>query len=259
MAYSIRDTFSFLGVTVIPVLMEFMRHTYGLHGAYFLLGAISWNAVAAGILLRPSALEKNNEVMDASFAPTENIQGKDKSIQNAMLVLKGRIVSMVTLLFNFLSLSPVIHHPIFIVFLTVHALICYNFTVWAIFLVPFGTSLGFSSEHAVLFSSAGGIGGLFGKFLVSLIFYFDKMHPLAASVVPSVTWCLAVSCYVISDDYMVLLGTSLVSGFSLAYIDAATIAMFPRYVCAAHLRQGIVLNYLGSGLGVQLGGILSGK
>lgn len=256
-AYSIRDIFSFLGVSTMPVIMEYLRRTYGIHNAYFLLGGISWNTVVAGILIKPSERDSRSNHNDQNETNWDRPTNAGKVLIDVSSLIT-KLLNAVIAIIRFLDISPAVRHPMFLAYLLTYFFFSYNFTVWSIFLVPLGTSLGFKPDEAVLFSTAGGIGGFFGKIVVLLLFYFDKINPFTAIVFPSLLWCVAVSFYVVSAEYVTLLLASAVTGFSLAYIDASIIGILPRYLCAVHLRQGTVMAFFYGGLGMQLGGIVTG-
>lgn len=254
LAYSVRDLLLYLGISCMPPLLESFLSNYGLNWTFMLLGAINWNTVVSGVLLKqvkPSARQgKILPVVDTLSGETGRGNIKEQNQGNSHPCLA---------LFSFLSVSPALHHPIFFLFILVHSLVMVNFVIWALFLVPYGVSLGYKPGVAVFLSTFGGIGGLAGKLTVIVVFYLDKMNHIIAIIIPSTVYGFALAGYILSDGYIMLLISSMMSGFALGYAEASTSAMLPWYLCEKHLRQGLAMSYLYSGIFMQLGGILAGK
>lgn len=51
-ALSSRETGTYIGVAFMPTLMEFLRSSYGLQRSHLVLGAITWNCIECGLLLK---------------------------------------------------------------------------------------------------------------------------------------------------------------------------------------------------------------
>ncbi|KAJ8045709.1 hypothetical protein HOLleu_08767 [Holothuria leucospilota] len=251
LAYSIRELFTYLGVTFMPPMMEFFRGQYGLHGSFLVTGAVIWNAVVSGVLMKSVNSPKYAATDERTVAPMET--------ESALSRGKNEKQSTHQEFLSFLSISPAVEHPTFALFMIIHSLFSYIFVVWALFLVPFATSIGFSPEIAVFLSTAGGVGGFLGKIAVVVMFYLERMNILVSSLVPAAMYSLALLGYIFSEQYTVLLGVSVVSGFSIAFADAALNASMPRYLPERLIKQGTVMSYIYSGVFMQLGGIISGK
>ncbi|KAJ8032586.1 hypothetical protein HOLleu_26146 [Holothuria leucospilota] len=253
LAYSIRDLFLYLGISFMPPLLEFLLRNYGLSWTFLLLGAIDWHTVISGVLLKqakPSACQgKKLPAVDTSLKDTDRGAMTKRSQVNSHPCLA---------LFSFLGVSPALHHPIFVLFILLHSIVSFNFVIWALFLVPYGVSLGYQPGVAVFLSTFGGIGGLVGKLIVIIVFYFDKMNQITATVIPCTVYGIALAGYMLFDGHIMLVISSILSGLSLGYADASTSAMLPWYLCEKHLRQGLAMSYFYSGLFMQLGGIIAG-
>ncbi|KAJ8033649.1 hypothetical protein HOLleu_23961 [Holothuria leucospilota] len=235
----------------MPPAVEFLRGTYGLHGAFLILGAIMWNGAAVGMLLRPRK-------KSIARLKTENEDGHDSNkllLENSS---NGNANSCTDYENSFLGLSAITHHPLFGLSVIVHSLTNFNFVIWALYLVPYGISLGYHPQLAALLSTSGGAGGFIGKVLVIVVFHHGRMTQIISNAVPGIIYGIALAGYILCDNYDFLLIFSFMSGFSLAFADASTCAMIPRYICSRHLRPGIVLFYFCGGVFTQLGGIIAG-
>lgn len=250
LAYSLRDTFFYVGVTAMPPALEYVRGKYGLHAAFLILGAITWNGVVAGVLLKPS---HNAKVTSKN----ENEESKDPENccnKSEKDTFDGNYSHT-----SFVGISALTNHPLFSVCVLLHSLTNFNFVVWTLFLVPYGTSLGYPPEVAVYLSTLGGIGGFAGKIVVIIVFYYGKMNQILSNAVPGVIFGTALVGYILCENYLLLLLFSFWSGLSLAFADASTCAMVTRYICNQHLRHGIVMFYLCGGTFIQLGGTVAGN
>ncbi|KAJ8021115.1 hypothetical protein HOLleu_40889 [Holothuria leucospilota] len=159
----------------------------------------------------------------------------------------------------FCGISYLAKLPSFVLLLFIHCIICYNFVSWAIFLVPYGVSLGFRPDVVVFLSTAGGIGGFWGKVSLLAVFYCDVGNTLVLFVVPAFTFTVGLIGYIFTTNYFLLLASSIISGFSIAFAEGAASAVLPHFICRCHLRQGIAFSYLCTGIFFQTSGILSGE
>lgn len=172
---SMKELFNFVGISLMPPLVEVARSNYGFHGAYLILGAFTWNSIVCGMLMRPpvqpkSAHNEDFEVGDSRQDANNNIEVR-KQNENV-----------------FFDISYLVKCPLFVLLLFIHCITCYNFVSWVLFLVPYGVSLGFCSDVAVFFSTAGGIGGFLGKVSLLAVFYCDVGNTLVLCVVPAFTF-----------------------------------------------------------------------
>ncbi|XP_071855558.1 monocarboxylate transporter 12-like isoform X1 [Apostichopus japonicus] len=254
-AFSARELNTYIGVSAMPPLMDYCRSYYGTHSSYLLLGAISWNCIVCGVLLKPAI---GFDERGGTF--------RDKPL-SFMMRLRESVGCMPTdtsfnnVCYKILAIfshSPVMNHPNFAIFLVIHSIFYYTFTAWALYLVPFGTSLGYPSHQAVYLSTAGGIGGFCGKLLAIMIFHMNKMTIISGALLPSCTVCTGLFVYIVTSNYSFLIFASFICGFGIAYADSALNGMIPSYLCNNHLRQGSAISYLYAGILMQCGGSLSG-
>ncbi|KAJ8021052.1 Monocarboxylate transporter 12 [Holothuria leucospilota] len=262
-AFSTRELSTYVGVSVMPPLMEVLRSSYGLQGSYLIFGAIAWNCVVCGLLLKspPNQTSTRSVCEELKFLLRKinccYLDNYKEPYSNEGVAKRLQI--QLWNLANIFSLAPAIKHPRFAVFLLIHSLFYYTFTAWALFLVPFGISIGFSATVAVYLSTAGGVGGFVGKLLAIAVFHFEKMNSLTGALIPSLICCVGLTGYIFTTDYLFLLLYSSLCGFALAFADSALNGMIPRYLCENHLKQGSAISYLFGGVFMQLGGVLSGK
>ncbi|KAJ8023523.1 hypothetical protein HOLleu_35986 [Holothuria leucospilota] len=262
-ALSSREIGTYVGVALMPALMEYLRSTYGLQGSYLVLGAIAWNCIPCGLLLKhpPGKPTTHSLVVELKLiccamncCRVEN-NSPSCSKDNFGRVLLEKFTSFVKLF----SLAPAIAHPRFAIYLILHSMLYYTLAAWALYLVPFGVSTGLSQTIAVYLSTAGGLGGFVGKVLAIVLFHFDKMNIFLAGVFPSIICCFGLAGYTLTTDYIWLLIFSSICGFSIALADSALSAMLPLFVCDLHLKQASALSYLFGGVCMLLGGIVSGR
>lgn len=253
-AYSTKELFTYLGIIVIPIMVDIIRRQYGLFGSYLIMGAVSWNTVISGMLLKPTkrqtkasldALTSEDAQLTTHGDTSNNLGNSSEGVRHMLLEL--------------VNVAPIVEHHTFAPFLAMHSFFCFTFASWAIFLVPFGKSQGLSSEVAVLLSAAGGVGGFLGKTAVVIVVWFDCMNVVTSSVVPATICTISLSGYLVASSFLGLATASFFCGFALAYGDAALTGSLPYYLCKMHFRQGAALTYFCSGLFIQIGGIVSGK
>lgn len=255
--YSVRELFTFIGVTTVPVLVDTLRSTYGFYGSYFILGGISFNTVVCGVLMVP--VQNNSRLKPRNAPTTINLTDRERKYKKSITSQLFGVIEGLKRMKSLLDFSPVLKHPIYAIFLLIHGLFSYNFVAWALFLVPFGKSIGLSPEAAVILSTSGGLGGLVGKLAVFFPFYCRKMNAMTSSLVPAFVAFIGLIGYLLSTNYAVLLLSSGAFGFSFAYSDTALNGLIPRYVCKTHVKQGTVLSYLVNGIFMQVSGIMSGE
>ncbi|XP_071854827.1 uncharacterized protein [Apostichopus japonicus] len=251
-AYSVRELFTYLGIVVIPILVDNFRRRYGLFGSYLLMGAVSWNTVLSGLLMKPkkgiAKIPGNKQKKED--AQTTNQEDDSNSIDNSREKSKHTHVELC-------SGALFYEHPQFVPFVVIQAFFSLTFATWAIFLVPFGRSKGFPSEVAVLLSAIGGVGGFLGKIVVLVVFWYNRMNTIAAIVVPAITCASSFSGYLVSHTFWGLALSSFCCGFTLAYADGALGGTVPDHLCERHIRQGMAVLFVCNGLAMQLGGIIS--
>ncbi|KAJ8036077.1 hypothetical protein HOLleu_19944 [Holothuria leucospilota] len=256
---SIRKLFAYVGITLIPPLVELLRSKFGFNGAYLILGAICWNGVVCPLLLKD---DKTHQKCSCSHSSKKksydllngNTSGDSHKDQDTQTKDKGKLIVC-----NLRLLSSVTSHPLYSGLILTEGLFYYNFVIWAIFLVPFGRSVGLKPSAAVFLSTAGGFGGLIGKLVAFLVCYVDKMNAISAFLVPALLCNCGVFGYIITKNSLSLYIFSSICGFSFAFSDTALSGMVPRYVCSYHLRQGAAIGYIVTGTFMQLGGIISGQ
>ena len=169
-ASTISGLFEFVGIAVLPPVLQSVKERYGLGESLILYGAILWNMIVVGMCFREPARGSQQRREATS----------DKN-QQGIPVLKFCSVFSKHRNFGILLLMEFLAYNVFL--------------SWALFLVSLGTSsAGLSEDQAVLLSTFGGIGGFLGKISAILLFYFERMNPYTSSVIPlAIKWSLLVS------------------------------------------------------------------
>lgn len=267
-AFGGRELSTYLGVAVFPPLLELFRSTYGLHGAYILLGAVSSHCIVSGVLLKPatgktcvttkSKLKLQEKPCFGHLMSTVRGDLNELEAKHTQRIFRTGLLSILMRILKVFNLSPALKHSTFALFLILHSFFYYTFTAWALYLVPFGLSLGFVPAAVVYWSTAGGVGGFLGKTLALIVFRADKMNAITGGLIPAGIICIGLTGFIFTENYLILLSSSFLCGFAIAYSDSAQGGLLPRYVCESHVRQGTVLNYLFGGICMQLGGSVSG-
>ncbi|XP_071854537.1 monocarboxylate transporter 14-like [Apostichopus japonicus] len=261
-ALAARELSTYIGISVMPPLIEVFRSYYGLHGSYLLLGAISWNFIVCGVLLKP-VIGAEEQRMNHNFGSGKmfaRLKRRFCGKRDHRLIHNGAKEDDMgdNILISMFSHSSVINHPNFGIFLTIHSIFYYTFSAWALFLVPFGVSLGYTSNEAVYLSTAGGLGGFCGKLLSILLFHFDKVNIISGGLLPSCLISIGLLVYIVTSSYPLLILSSFLCGFTLGYADSTLNGMIPDYLCRHHVRNGSAISYLYGGIAMQLGGSISG-
>ncbi|XP_072048858.1 monocarboxylate transporter 12-like [Amphiura filiformis] len=174
-ATSIAISGTCVGVMIFAPLTQFFLDLYDWRGALFLLGAISFNLVPCGVLL------KHDHQDQKSYEPLENC-GNEAIKQSEDTTTTKWTCSLCCELFSNklrkylenceLSLFK---DSLFLVWLSTNCLLEYTWVGWLIYLVPHAEDKGLSPYQATSLATSGGIGFLFGLFPTGYI--VDKNIP----------------------------------------------------------------------------------
>lgn len=230
----------FAGVAVLPPFLAFLIENFGNQSSLILFGAVLWNCMLVGV----------------SMKPTE----KTINFRNSVAVTKDVPPSDLHLIDRYLFVfSPLFRHIKYALCFILSGVAMYVYSSWAIFLVSFGESAGFTAQRAVYLSSAGGIGGIAGSALAFIQFYFRRMNVVTGCLIPIAINGICLFMSVFSTDYVFIVLLMSVSGFVQGYHYSSLCGMLPDLLCQYHLQDGIAITFLSEGMWYQLGGLISGK
>ncbi|KAJ8044872.1 Monocarboxylate transporter 12 [Holothuria leucospilota] len=255
---SIAGLWHFVGMGILPVVLQFLRTVYGVNQSLLLYGAINWNLAAFGFGLRqPSRQATLNQMSDSADSTMETSQrdGNEDMQISEKENQKGSVLCR--WLSSYLSLR--VHKKVILLAISeVFAL--YMLTSWAGFLVSFGRSVGLTPYEAVFLSSVGGVSGFLSQITTLILFKTKKMHiyifGLAVYIVNG-TSLLVVSLLV--KQFYIICCLTFLSGFSIGTNVTALVGILPSTVCKHHFKQAATLIFLVDGIGAQLGGVMSGE
>ncbi|PIK46641.1 putative monocarboxylate transporter 2-like [Apostichopus japonicus] len=190
--FSISTLISSVAMMLMPLLLDYWLRVYGLSWAVALLGALMWNNVPCGLMLFENYTsiwrcdDPNRRILPnqdlglpgtSSQAndecPTPNQSPKGRNI----LAHPSLTFAILTRLFNSVILFA-----------------------WAIYLVPFGVSKGYSPSTAVFLSTSGGAGALVAYLDASLhdLCGVQKAFQDRSGIVKFHNW----SRHVAAEDYL---------------------------------------------------------
>ncbi|KAJ8033382.1 Monocarboxylate transporter 2 [Holothuria leucospilota] len=239
---SVSVMFEFLGVAALPPVLQFLWTQYGLHNSLILFGAIVCNTVVCGVAARKPRRKIPRD---------QTVNQEKETLPECTNTSFGRRI------FSYFS-SLFAHKHLATVFI-VEFIEYYIFVSWALFLVSLGTTLGLSSEEAVLLSTAGGMGGLLGRILTVLISYADKLNAISSSLIPFVTTGLVFIVLGFLSNFYMIAALVFISGVSLGYSSSAVLSLVPTVVCRNHYQGAVNVEIIVEGVAMQFAGLLSGE
>ncbi|XP_072048861.1 monocarboxylate transporter 13-like [Amphiura filiformis] len=167
-ATSIAISGTCVGVMIFAPITQLFLDLYGWRGALFLLGAISFNLLSCGVLL------KHQHQDQKSYEPLENCG--NEAIQQSEDTTTTKCSLFCYKLRKYLEYcEPLFKDSLFLVWLSTNCLLEYTWAGWLIYLVPHAEDKGLSPYQATSLATSGGIGFLFGLFPTGYI--VDKRIP----------------------------------------------------------------------------------
>ncbi|KAJ8050436.1 Monocarboxylate transporter 2 [Holothuria leucospilota] len=249
--------FNFIGLALLPLVLQYFKTSFGLSQGLVLFGGVLGNLVfsafAVTIPVRKGKQEKTLNITNADqdkHCPYIKREVEEKDTE------KLNEEECVPNLFR--SWSTLFKQENAAIIIALDSLMFYIFISWGLFLVSVGTCAGFRSEQAVLLSTAGGIGGFFGKLIAVGLFHIKKMNAYTSSMIP--LFCNSVSlltCSLVKDIYVMLICTC-VTGICIGLNTSGLFGLLSTTVCKYHYRQASVILWVVEGVMVQLGGLVSG-
>lgn len=153
MAIAIVQLTQFVGIAVLPTVLQYLNFHYGLRNSIFLFGALLCNMIACGCGLRQPS---TNEVHVADEEGEPEVAGAlaTKADNDSRKTRWGSVWCIVS--DGIYRYFTTIHsHRSFFYLLVIFVIHHYILTSWSIFLVSFGLSRGLNKNEAVSLSIAG--------------------------------------------------------------------------------------------------------
>ncbi|XP_071822077.1 monocarboxylate transporter 13-like [Apostichopus japonicus] len=244
---SVSLTFNYIGLALLPLLLQYFRDHFGQQISLVLFGAVLWNLVACGVAFREPRDIQNGTKTNPSANERRYQLHVEKTSSNSAVIST-----------YFFWCDSLIHHPILAIYCIVELLTYYVYISWALFLVSLGTSAGLEPDQAVLLSTSGGMGGFLGKIAVVALFHYGKINSISGWFVPSFINGISLLGCALSSSQYILTVLTFISGFCLGVINSVMVGLLPTAVCSRHFQQAMVLSCICDGIGVQFGGFASG-
>ncbi|XP_071815952.1 monocarboxylate transporter 12-like isoform X2 [Apostichopus japonicus] len=231
---------TYVGISVLPLVMNWLVGNYGHSTALVLIGMILMNNMILGIAMRP-------------LKPSTCEQSASASAYGTIATAKLHPCDRYGFIF-----SALFRHKNFAICMLFAAAGMLVYSSWAIFLVSFGNDLNFSAQQSVLLSTAGGIGGIGGGLLPILLFKLRMINPITGCLLPSTVNAIALLVSVYMTKFSVVFCLMVVSGFSQGFQYAAICGFIPLVLCKYHFQKGLPLSFFMEGILYQLGGLTAG-
>ncbi|KAJ8021160.1 Monocarboxylate transporter 3 [Holothuria leucospilota] len=247
---SVTTLFHFVGMAILPSVLNWFKSEYGLKSALILLGGVMWNLVPCGAGTIPPKRTKDRAITEEEEEEME-VQGNE---------LHDRLDDGKTEHFikNWIPLLLPWYHHVNFRYMHIFSITgIYIYTSWIIFLVSLGTSLGLPTEQAVFLSSVGGIGGFSGKLLGAALFYLDKVNAEVCCL-PFLLTSASMMATIFMKHYSMIATFTLISGFSQGLATTLLYGLIPHIVCSHHFPSAVSLVLVSEGVTIQLSGLFSG-
>lgn len=245
-------SFIFVGVAIVPLILQLLKDSFGFRNSLVLFGAISWNLIAVGVCMKQPKCQRTNEI-----SPSDNgIRNKVDDIEEEATQY-WNITKIVWRIKSYFSIF--IKHKNFTILATIQSLMFYLYLSWALFLVSVGRLAGLSPYKAVLLSTVGGCGGFLGTMSAAWLHHGNLINPYTSCFIPLLLNGFFLLGSALLRDFQYLLIVVFLSGYCFGLISSATFGLMPSVVCDYHFPQALAINYFLDGMMMQISGTFSGK
>lgn len=246
-------SFTYIGVAVIPPLLQLLNDSYGFRNSLVLFGALSCNLIVVGVCIRQPKQRKADEILSHQNGnDIESGSMKEESSKFGKEQVVTNIVYRIKVYF-----SIFIQHKNFTILCGVQSLMFYVYLSWALFLVSVGKADGLSSDQSAFLSTAGGLGGLLGTLSAVYLHHENLINPYTSCFIPLLLngFCLLGS--ILLREFHYLLIVVCLSGYLLGLNNSAVFGLMPSMVCVHHVPQALAINYFLDGIMMQISGTVS--
>lgn len=175
---SLTDQFSFVGMMILPIVLDKFQDFYGLQGGIFLFGGLNLNIMVAGVVMKGHTGRKKihqphcvDDVHHEQEQPICNLDHTESGSGFVVLLYQYWLVLVMNSGIYLLCITALLHF--------------FNVIAWALFLVSLGEESGLSQSNAVLLASCGGFGALFGRVWSIILFSLKVESPFQFFGIPA--------------------------------------------------------------------------
>ncbi|XP_071828385.1 monocarboxylate transporter 12-like isoform X2 [Apostichopus japonicus] len=251
----------YVGVVLLPGIVEVFLENYGLRGAFCLFGALSWNTIPCGLLL-VSGKGKQYETLSNSgdkSEPSQEVEAFDEDSHNFTNLKYGMrpLRFFANVLKEHLSLFLDFTFTLFFITANTRR---FPSDTWTLFLIPYNQELGMTKSNAVFISSVGGIGGIVGRFVAAASFKLTKIiSPLTLFALCYCLNAIIFASFSLWNNPIFLTFCGFSSALLLSFLAGTTSGILLQLSSPETFRPAFGLIDFGCGLFSIFAGILSGK
>ncbi|XP_026071017.1 monocarboxylate transporter 6 isoform X2 [Carassius auratus] len=256
-ASALSSTGTALGMSILPLLANYLLSSFGWRGSFLVLGGILLNCCVCGAVMRPLGAKPK---MDTRTGQTNIHQLKTNclSIPHEREGLKGRLRATLSTVMSFLSrhmaFDLLYSNPYFCAYALGVSWMMLGFVVPLIYLVPYATAYGMEQDRAALLMAILGLINITVRPAAALVFglpRFRGSHKFAylfasAVLINGLSSCICGT----AASFPVLLAYVIVFGFSMSLIgsllftvlmDTVEMSRFPSALGLISIMQSIML------------------
>ncbi|XP_059414757.1 monocarboxylate transporter 6-like [Carassius carassius] len=256
-ANALSSTGTALGMSIQPLLANYLLSSFGWRGSFLVLGGILLNCCVCGAVMRPLGAKPK---MDARTGQTNNHQLKTncRSISHEREGLKGHLRATLSTVMSFLSrhmaFDLLCSNPYFCAYALGVSWMMLGFVVPLIYLVPYATDYGIEQVRAALLMAILGLINITVRPAAALVFglpRFRGSHKFAYLFATAVLINELSSCICgMAASYPVLLAYVIVFGISMSLIgsllftvlmDTVEMSRFPSALGLISIMESIML------------------
>lgn len=252
-ANAMSSTGTALGLSVLPLLANFLRGRYGWRGSFLIFGGILLNCCVCGAVLRPLGGPKRRKTSDTKPDPlhqAENGHSHPQKKRKHPGGLKAQLWSTLSVLASFLhkhmGFDLLRTNPRYRAFALSVSWMMLGFTVPLLYLVPYATSHGITQDTAAMLMSILGLVNIFMRPAVALIFGLPRfrrspyfVYVFAAAILVN---GLSSSICGMGATFPVLLAFVVLFGLSMSFIGCllVTVLMDTVDIRRFHSALGLI-------------------
>ncbi|XP_071828450.1 monocarboxylate transporter 12-like [Apostichopus japonicus] len=255
----------YVGIVLLPGIVEVFLENYGLHGAFCLYGALTCNMIPCGLLLIGGKGKQYENLSNSvgKSEPSQEVEAFDEDIHNftnlkyGMLPLMKYFRFFASVLKEHLSLFLDLTFTLFFITANTRRFPSDN---WTLFLIPYNQELGMTKTNAVIISAFGGIGGIFGRFVAAASFKVTNIiSPLTLFALYYCFNALVFASFSLWSNFKFLIFCGFSSGLLLSLIAGTTSGLLLQFSSPKTFQRAYSLLHFGCGIFSIFAGILSGK
>ncbi|XP_021330400.2 monocarboxylate transporter 6 [Danio rerio] len=263
-ANALSSTGTALGLSILPLLANYLLRNFGWRGSFLVLGGVLLNCCVCGAVMRPLAAKPK---METRTKETDNHHLKTNCL-SVHQGLKGRLRATLSTIMTFLrrhmAFDLLCSNPYFCAYALGVSWMMLGFVVPLVYLVPYATAYGMEQDQAALLMAILGLINIIVRPATALVFglpRFRGSHNFAylfaiAVVINGLSNCVCG----IGTSFLVLLVYVILFGFSMSLVgsllftvlmDTVEMSRFPSALGLISIMESIMLL-----LGPPLAGIL---